>query len=45
MSGCGYGFQRHFQQYFNYIMAVFFIGGGNPDKTNDLLQVTLSFIT
>ena len=24
-----YGFYRHFQQYFSYIMAVSFIGGGN----------------
>jgi hypothetical protein len=25
----GYGVQRHFQQYFSYIMAVSFIGGRN----------------
>ena len=25
----GYGIQRHFQQYFSYIVAVSFIGGGN----------------
>ena len=25
----GYGVQHHFQQYFSYIMAVSFIGGGN----------------
>jgi hypothetical protein len=24
-----YGVQRHFQQYFSYIVAVSFIGGGN----------------
>ena len=31
-----------FQQYFSYIMAVSFIGGGNrsTEKTNDLSQVT-----
>jgi len=32
-----------FQQYFSYIVAVSFIGGGNqkyPEKTTDLLQVT-----
>jgi len=27
--GLVYGVKRHFQQYFNYIMAVSFIGGGN----------------
>ena len=27
--GWGYGVYRHFQQYFSYIMAVSFIGGGN----------------
>jgi len=27
--GCGYGIQRHFQQYFSYIVVVSFIGGGN----------------
>jgi len=25
----GYGVQHHFQQYFSYIVAVSFIGGGN----------------
>jgi hypothetical protein len=25
-----------FQQYFSYIVAVSFTGGGNPDKTTDL---------
>ena len=25
----GYGVYRHFQQYFSYIVAVSFIGGGN----------------
>jgi hypothetical protein len=27
-TGGGYGIYRHFQQYFNYIVAVSFIGGG-----------------
>jgi hypothetical protein len=27
--GLDYGVYRHFQQYFSYIMAVRFIGGGN----------------
>jgi hypothetical protein len=27
--GYGYGVLRHFQQYFSYIVAVSFIGGGN----------------
>ena len=39
----GYGVQRHFQQYFSYIMAVSFIGGGvleYLDKTTNLSQVT-----
>jgi hypothetical protein len=27
------GVKRHFQQYFSYIVAVSFIGGGNPEKT------------
>jgi exopolysaccharide biosynthesis protein len=34
----------HFQQYFSYIVAVSFIGGGNLRtriKTTDLLQVTV----
>ena len=31
MQGCGYGYgvQRHFQQYFSYIVGISFIGGGN----------------
>jgi hypothetical protein len=28
------------QQYFSYIVVVSFIGGGNPEKTADLPQVT-----
>jgi hypothetical protein len=38
-----YGVKCHFQQYFSYIMAVSFIGGGNqknPEKTTDMSQVT-----
>ena len=34
------GVYRHFQQYFSYIMAVSFIGRGNPEKTIDLSQMT-----
>jgi hypothetical protein len=30
--GYGYGFERHFQQYYSYIMAVIFICGGNRRK-------------
>jgi hypothetical protein len=36
-------FNANFQQYFSYIVAVSFIGGGNQSiqrKTTDLLQVT-----
>jgi hypothetical protein len=29
-----------FQKYFSYIVAVSFIGGGNPEKTTDQSQVT-----
>ena len=32
-----------FQQYFSYIVAVSFIGGGNQRKTTDLLQVKDKF--
>jgi len=40
--GFGDGVQRHFQQYFSFIVVVSFIGGGNRStrKTTDLLQVT-----
>ena len=38
-----HGVERHFQQYFTYIVVVSFIGGGNrPEdskKTTDLSQV------
>ena len=34
-----YGVQRHFQQYLSYIVAVSFIGRGNPEKSTDLPQV------
>ena len=33
-------FKCHFQQYFSYIVAVSFIGGGKPEKTPNLSQVT-----
>ena len=42
------GVEHHFQQYFSYIMAVSFIGGGNQStrgKTTDLSQVADKFIT
>jgi hypothetical protein len=35
--------ESDFQQYFSYIMAASFVGGGNrrnPEKTTDLPQVT-----
>jgi hypothetical protein len=38
-----YGVKRHFQQYFNHIVAFSFIGGGNRSaqrKLTDLPQVT-----
>jgi len=37
-----YAVKRHFQQYFSYIVAVNFIGGGKVpgEKTTDLPQVT-----
>ena len=41
--GLDYGVYRHFQQYFSYIMAVRFIGGGNLEyleKIPNLPQVT-----
>ena len=38
------GVYRHFQQYFSYIVAVSFIGGGNhaedPEKTTNMPLVT-----
>jgi hypothetical protein len=37
-----HGVERHFQQYFSYIVVVSFIGGGNG-KTTDLSQVTDEF--
>ena len=33
----GYGVQRHFQQYFSYIVAVSFIGGENLSQVTDKL--------
>jgi len=38
-----YGAYRHFQQYFSYIVAISFIGGGNLEKTTDQSQVTDKF--
>ena len=42
--GYSYGVQRHFQQYFTYIVTVSFIGGGNRNTRRNpctyLLQVT-----
>jgi len=40
--GLVYGVERHFQQYFSYIVAVSFIGGRNEYswKTTDMFQVT-----
>ena len=41
--GLVYGVKRHFQQNFNYIVAVSFIDGGNRitrRKTSDLPQIT-----
>ena len=35
--------KRHFQQYSSYGVAVSFIGGGNPEKTTNLPQVTDKF--
>jgi hypothetical protein len=38
----GLGVYPHFQQYFSYIVAVSFIGGGNgeySEKTTDLPQI------
>jgi hypothetical protein len=43
LNGEGYGVQYHFQQYFSYIVAVSFIGGGNQStqkKRTDQPQVT-----
>jgi hypothetical protein len=38
-----YGVYRHFQHYFTYSVVVSFVGGRNPEKTTDLLQVTDKF--
>jgi hypothetical protein len=32
LNGLVYGVQRHYQQYFGYIVAVSFIGGGKQRK-------------
>jgi hypothetical protein len=34
-------FNATFNNIFSYITAVSFIGGGNPEKTTDLSQVTV----
>jgi len=38
-SGCGYGVQHHFQEYFSYIVEVSLIGGGNRTKQSTCLIV------
>ena len=49
--GWFYGVKHYFQQYFCYIMAVSFIGGGNQsraqyqDKTTDPCKSLTNFIT
>ena len=46
--GLGYGVKRHFQQYFRYIMAVSFIGGGNRSlrrKPSPCRKSLTNFIT
>jgi hypothetical protein len=48
LGGQGYGVQRHFQQYFSYIMAVSFIGGENRStqrKPQTCHKSLASFIT
>jgi hypothetical protein len=40
----GYGFWRYFQQYFSYILAVSFIGGGLPGEILLGIQYLLSFL-
>ena len=43
--GLAYGVQRHFQQYFSYIVVVSFIGGGNRRKPPTCLKTLTNFIT
>ena len=45
--GLVYSVQRHFQQYFNYIVAISLIGGGTPRKQPTYCKslTNLSFIT
>ena len=43
--GQGYGVQRHFQQYFSYIVACSFIGGGNRRKPPACRKSLTNFIT
>jgi hypothetical protein len=41
----GYSVLRHFQQYFSYIVAVNFIGGGNQRKPLTCRKSLATFIT
>jgi hypothetical protein len=43
--GKGYDVERHFQQYFSYMVAVSFIGGGNRRKPPTSHQSLTNFIT
>jgi len=43
--GDGYGVIRHFQQYFSYIVAVRFIGGGNQSTQRKPLTYHKSLTT
>jgi hypothetical protein len=36
LGGYGFGALRHFQQYFSYIVAVSFIGGGNLSTNTNI---------
>ena len=40
-----YGMYRHFQQYFSYIVAVSFIGGGNRRNPQICRKSLTNFIT
>jgi len=41
----GYGVLRYFQQYFSYIVAASFIGGGNRRKPPTCRKSLANFIT
>ena len=45
LQGKSYGVERHFQQYFNNIMAVRFIGGGNQSMRRKLPTYRKSLTT